>query len=210
MNGHSFPSVSERKDVKCTKCYPSKTQKQGQAQTEQPCEYYTAILAKMIHMSVTSSIRETKRRKKSERLRTVWTVAEIIHLHSAQHKDKSAVIVINWRILWKSAVLNPSKNWRIVTQRATTPSQIMELKCSLANLLKTGMKNMQLIVNYKPIQFKLDFGAEVSVLTKNYLNDVIPKTQTRVSLNWVTRPFKQHVGDVTFASLGNVFKMPEH
>lgn len=51
----------------------------------------------------------------------------------------------------------------------------MELKCSLANLLKTGMKNMQLIVNYKPIQFKLDFGAEVNVLTKNYLNKVIPK-----------------------------------
>lgn len=59
----------------------------------------------------------------------------------------------------------------------------MELKCSLANLLKTGMKNMQLIVNYKPIQFKLDFGAEVNVLTKNYLNKVIPKTQGRVSLS---------------------------
>ena len=42
---------------------------------------------------------------------------------------------------------------------------------------------MQLIVNYKPIQFKLDFGAEVNVLTKNYLNKVIPKTQGRVSLS---------------------------
>ena len=59
----------------------------------------------------------------------------------------------------------------------------MELKCSLANLLKTGMKKMQLIDNYKTIQFKLDFGAEVNVLTKNYLNKVIPKTQGRVSLS---------------------------
>ena len=64
MNGHSFPSVSERKDVKCTKRYPSKAQKQGQTQMEQTCEYYTTILAKMIHMSVTSSIRETKRKAK--------------------------------------------------------------------------------------------------------------------------------------------------
>ena len=64
MNGHSFPSVSERKDVKCTKCYPSKAQKQGQTQMEQPCEYYTAIIAKMMHVSVPCLIRETKRKVK--------------------------------------------------------------------------------------------------------------------------------------------------
>lgn len=60
-----FPlSLSERKDVKCTKRYPSKAQKQGQTQMEQTCEYYAAILAKMIHMSVPCSIRGTKRKAK--------------------------------------------------------------------------------------------------------------------------------------------------
>lgn len=43
-------------------------------------------------------------------------MAAIFYLRSAQRTEKSAVIVINWGILWKSAVLNLFKNWRIVTQ----------------------------------------------------------------------------------------------
>ena len=44
---------------------------------------------------------------KSWRLRTVGTVAEIFYLRSAQRTEKSADIVINWGILWQSAVLKP-------------------------------------------------------------------------------------------------------
>ena len=56
IHDHIFSSVSERKNAKCTKLYPSRALKQaGQTQVEQPCEYYIAILSKMLHVSVTSS-----------------------------------------------------------------------------------------------------------------------------------------------------------
>ena len=51
------------------------------------------------------------------------------------------------------------------------------------------MKNMQLIVNYKPIQFKLDFGAEVNVLTKKLLEQ---------SYTQDTRESKLKLSDATF------------
>ena len=79
--------------------------------------------------------------------------------------------------MWKSAVLNLFKNWRIVTQ---SDNALSDHGIDLLASKSTQNQNeeyAQPIVNYEPLQFKFDSGAEVNVLTRNYLNKVILKTQ---------------------------------